>query len=682
MSKQSFLLIGIFLAICGTIHSADDGTYQNPIIRYSLPDPTVLRDDDGTYWLYATEDTHNVPIWYSTDLVHWTFSGTAFTDSTRPKIVSGGGIWAPHIMKIGGKYLLYYSMSVWGGTWTCGIGVATADHPYGPFTGAHTLFTSKEINVENSIDPFVWSEDGHNYLFWGSFHDIYGLELTADGLSLKEGSEKQKIAGGLIEGTTLCKHGNYYYLIGSAGSCCEGAKSTYHLVVARSKELFGPYLDRNGKKAYSDNFSALLNGNKRVAGPGHCSGLVQDDAGTDWLIYHGYLADEPDRGRLTFLDAIVWKSNWPTISRSQPSTSATVPWFRSNDEGTPRSEVMLGDPFILTDGECCYAYGTHNADGIECYSSTDLQTWRYEGLALDRSHTAGPLDNDSLPTRIEAFSEPKVYRWNNQYYMYFTADGHTCVAIADNPKGPFVQEGSWMMKQLLKKEVTYQPAVAADDEVRYLMVRRDGSGQGIWRFVLEDDGLTVSRPLTKMISTPTDKKGTAHDWEILSGKTLQSPSVYRHNDQYVMLYTANDTVSPLRGIGVATASAINSTWRKDTHNPLLLRTDDLVGIGGASLFTDPQGGLHMVFHAWSSVTSHEPLRMYIADVTFEDDVLRLTDQPIRIPILDTSSVWPTDAEHAYVAPEIYDLQGRPANSSTPGIRIIRRSGTPATKIWK
>ena len=41
---------------------------------------------------------------------------------------------APDINKIGDKYVLYYSMSVWGGELTCGIGCATADKPEGPFT--------------------------------------------------------------------------------------------------------------------------------------------------------------------------------------------------------------------------------------------------------------------------------------------------------------------------------------------------------------------------------------------------------------------------------------------------------------------------------------------------------------------------------------------------------------------
>ncbi len=51
--------------------------------------------------------------------------------------------------------MLYYSMSVWGGELTCGIGCATADKPEGPFTDHGKMFRSNEINVQNSIDPLL-----------------------------------------------------------------------------------------------------------------------------------------------------------------------------------------------------------------------------------------------------------------------------------------------------------------------------------------------------------------------------------------------------------------------------------------------------------------------------------------------------------------------------------------------
>jgi beta-xylosidase len=41
--------------------------------------------------------------------------------------------------------------------------------------------------------------------------------------------------------------------------------------MARSKNLLGPYVDKNGQKAMDDNFSLLLEKSSEVVGPGHCS---------------------------------------------------------------------------------------------------------------------------------------------------------------------------------------------------------------------------------------------------------------------------------------------------------------------------------------------------------------------------------------------------------------------------
>ena len=331
MLHKSIYAFGLaMITIVACADSEQPATYQNPVINHSLPDPTVIRAQDGYYYLYATEDTHNVPIYRSADLVKWRYVGTAFTDATRPMdMVPNGGIWAPDINYIDGKYVLYYSKSEWGGTWEAGVGVAWSSRPNGGFHEAHKLFVGNEIGIENCIDPyFIQDDEGHNYLFFGSFHDIYGVELTADGLNLMEGTTPVKIAGGLIEATTIIKHDGYYYLIGSTGTCCEGANSTYRLVMTRSKNLLGPYVDRYGRSAIGDNFSPLLNKSPQVYGPGHCSRFVTDDAGQTWMLYHGYQASDVDGGRKVYLDKIIWGADgWPRVQGMRPSVEADAPLF-------------------------------------------------------------------------------------------------------------------------------------------------------------------------------------------------------------------------------------------------------------------------------------------------------------------------------------------------------------------
>lgn len=307
-----------------TLNSLESNTYKNPVINYSLPDPTVIQANDGYFYLYATEDIRNTPIYRSQDLVNWKFVGTAFTDATRPTFEPKGGLWAPDINYINGKYVLYYSMSVWGGEWTCGIGVATADKPRGPFTDRGKLFRSNEIGVKNSIDPFYVEESGKKYLFWGSFRGIYAIELSDDGLSVKPGAEKQRIAGTAYEGIYIHKRNGFYYLFASVGSCCEGLKSTYTTVVGRSDNLFGPYGDKQGRPMMENQHEVLIQKNHKFVGTGHNSEIVKDRKGQDWVFYHAVSVDNP-KGRVLMMDKVSWENGWPVVKGKSPSLESDRP---------------------------------------------------------------------------------------------------------------------------------------------------------------------------------------------------------------------------------------------------------------------------------------------------------------------------------------------------------------------
>ena len=298
--------------------------YYNPVINYSLPDPSVIRGEDDYFYLYATENIRNLPIHRSKNLVDWEYVGTAFTNDTRPDFEPKGGLWAPDINKIGDKYVLYYSMSVWGGEWTCGIGCATADKPEGPFKDHGKMFRSNEINVQNSIDPFYIEDGGKKYLFWGSFRGIYGIELSDDGLSIKKGAKLRQVAGTAYEGTYIHKKDGYYYFFASIGTCCEGLKSTYTTVVGRSKKLFGPYVDKSGKKMLDNHHEVLIHKNDAFVGTGHNSEIVTDKAGNDWMFYHAVSTKNPG-GRVLMIDKVDWKDGWPSVSGNSPSSESERP---------------------------------------------------------------------------------------------------------------------------------------------------------------------------------------------------------------------------------------------------------------------------------------------------------------------------------------------------------------------
>ena len=329
MKRGTFWFAVCALSVTSMRLSAQDVTadvYRNPVIDYSLPDPSVVRGDDGFFYLYATEDIRNLPIHRSKNLTDWEYVGTAFTDQTRPDFEEKGGIWAPDINKIGGKYVLYYSMSAWGGEWTCGIGCATADNPVGPFTDHGKMFRSNEIGVKNSIDPFYIEDSGRKYLFWGSFRGIYAVELSDDGLSVKEGEVPRKVAGTAYEGTYIHKKGGYYYLFASIGSCCEGLRSTYTTVVGRSKDLLGPYVDKEGNRMLDNCHEILIHKSDSFVGTGHNSEIVSDKDGNDWVLYHAVSVENPD-GRVLMLDRVDWQGGWPVVAGDVPSAESRKPCY-------------------------------------------------------------------------------------------------------------------------------------------------------------------------------------------------------------------------------------------------------------------------------------------------------------------------------------------------------------------
>lgn len=339
MNKLFALLTGFFLAYAVNAPGETDPktsrkdnkskTYQNPVVNYSLPDPSIIRASDGNFYLYATEDIRNTPIHKSSDLVNWKLAGTAFTNETRPSFEPKGGIWAPDINLINGKYVMYYSMSVWGGEKTCGIGIAISDRPEGPFKDQGKLFRSNEIGVQNSIDPFYIEEAGRKFLFWGSFSGIYAIELSGDGLSVLPGAEKSQVAGTAYEGVYIHKKKDYFYMFASVGSCCRGINSTYTTVVGRSESLFGPYLNQNGKNMMDNQHNILIHGNDRFVGTGHNSEIVSDDKGKTWILYHAVDKTRP-KGRVLMLDEVEWKNGWPVVEGSTSSLVAEMPHLKKN----------------------------------------------------------------------------------------------------------------------------------------------------------------------------------------------------------------------------------------------------------------------------------------------------------------------------------------------------------------
>lgn len=321
MKLRTLLSAAVSVVMLSLLSSlpATAATYKNPIIAEDAPDPSIIKGNDGYYYLLSTAEH----VYRSTDLVKWTYVRQAFGNNPRPKFVEGVSVyWAPCVTKQDGRYVLYFALSTWGGGKTASIGVATSDNPGGPYklVGDGKLFTSGEVGVENSIDPNYIEENGHKYVVWGSWNGIWLIELTEDGLAVKDIKKKTQIAGTRFEAPYILKHGRYYYLFCSIGACCEGVNSTYETVVGRASKLTGPYYDKSGNRMMDNYYTLFLTSNTPCIAPGHNSRIFEDEMGKTWITYHGYMRSDPDKGRVVWMDEVKWRNTWPYVTGNGASS--------------------------------------------------------------------------------------------------------------------------------------------------------------------------------------------------------------------------------------------------------------------------------------------------------------------------------------------------------------------------
>jgi len=343
--------------------------YSNPlsfVVGYndsegfeSIADPFVTHNDQDGYFYLAASNTYvhdsdykvlfdYGAIWRSVDLSSWRYAGTVFPNQASDLTWLTGTtdangklqVNAPCLVKINNLWVYYYTLTR--GYWNNpGIGLAYAPSPSGPWTNSGKLFRSDEIGVKNSSDQDVFvDDDGKVYMSFGSGDGIWIVELNAEGTALKNGladavANKVMIGGyQMYEGTNyeasfIQKKNGFYYLYLSTGSCCDGLRSTYHVVVGRSESMYGPYVGEDGRAIdRSDRGKTVIESHMtKGTGTGHCA-IIQDAKGLDWLVYHAYDPNEEGsrkNERVLYIDRLYWGSDGFPTCKDQVPTHETVP---------------------------------------------------------------------------------------------------------------------------------------------------------------------------------------------------------------------------------------------------------------------------------------------------------------------------------------------------------------------
>ena len=322
-------------------------------------DPTII-EHDGIYYLFSTDTqqpaTAGIPIRSSKDLIHWQFEKTALSEMP-PEAVDWSqaqGLWAPEIINYHETFRMYYSASTFGST-TSFIGLATAPHPLGPWVDqGEVVKTSPLLADHNAIDAnIVTDRDGEQWLVYGSFFGgIYLAAINKDTGKLADAGYGQRIAyrpvsvDTAIEGAFIHYDPQWdmYYLFVSFDSL----NDSYHVRVARAKDITGPYLDWHGNEMTNQELDPAEIGTKvlgsyqfsdspTVYAPGHNS-IFQRSYQTCFMVHHARRRPFSDDFYLN-VRKVYWLDNgWPVVS--------AMP-FKKDYIEQPTEEALLGEWEII-----------------------------------------------------------------------------------------------------------------------------------------------------------------------------------------------------------------------------------------------------------------------------------------------------------------------------------------------
>lgn len=354
----------------------------------------------------------------STDLIHWKVEGPLI--STTPEWLQQSGpqhrsIWAPEAIRVGDGLRIYYCASAQFGHNNSWIGYAECphfnpDHPKDGWVDRGMLIQSQDGRDNfNAIDPSVMTDaNGHQWMFFGSYWSgIYVVEIDPKTGGLK-GGEKKLVAknprdrANGIEAPSGVYHDGYYYLIVNYGLAAQGVRSTYQIMVGRSKTPDGPFTDSRGTDMVEGGHEVLLDSSPPMFGPG--GGAMFRDKDGRWLMSYHYYDGRKYWGRNWGLPTlqireILWSADgWPLPGLPiSPQMSAVASRRNSSPAGKWLHQANFGDV-----GEIEF-----RKDGTIAGRDNQGGTWKQTGDRLELSWKRGE----------DSFLDTVQIAYNGNYYV-------------------------------------------------------------------------------------------------------------------------------------------------------------------------------------------------------------------------------------------------------------------------
>ncbi|KAI7208587.1 hypothetical protein KC333_g9087 [Hortaea werneckii] len=320
-------------------------------------DPSVVRRNDGKYFRFTTNGRINIATAPSMT-GPWTYRCPALPKCSKINIKGKCDLWAPDVIKVDGKYYMYYSVSSMGSK-TSDIGVATS-----PNMECGTWTDHGSIGIPtgswNRIDANLLSisPKSKGYMLWGSFWTgIWQARMASPPLRvvdnvktvhLEQNTTKRpdNRPTGPSEGGFQFRwrigNKDWYYLFFSSGGCCNVPPKLappgeeYKVMVCRSDRPEGPFVDKRGRNCASKNGGTLLywgQGNTFAAGG---QGVMYDGGLRKVVMYYHYIDKRVGYAYEKF------KFGWNVLRFGNDGWPVVVPWDRKKvrrDDGSEGEAV-------------------------------------------------------------------------------------------------------------------------------------------------------------------------------------------------------------------------------------------------------------------------------------------------------------------------------------------------------
>ena len=189
------------------------------------------------------------------------------------------------------------------------------------------------------------------------------------------------------------------------------------------------------------------------------------------------------------------------------------------------------------------------AGGISCYSSKDLSTWKYEGVAL--IPVIGDPSNDIDTGKV--IERPKVIynKATKKFVMWMHIDAkdysfaHAGVAVSDDPAGPYKYLGSIQPNGQMARDMT----LFKDDDNKAYLIYSSENNNTMHVCLLSDDYLSPTKTWSR----------------ILIDRNREAPALFKNKGKYYLVTSACTGWSP-NAATYAIASQPLGPW-KEYNNP-------------------------------------------------------------------------------------------------------------------